>query len=75
MDIQLEFNSNFNGIPVRSNVNQVEISNIYVLMEISMKCQKKLIGYPVKIQWNTNGNPLEIEFHFQWNANGNPLEI
>ena len=41
--IQLEFNSNFNGIPVGSIVNWVEISMKYQLIgnpvEILMKCQ------------------------------------
>ena len=69
-----EFNSNFNGIPVGSTSNPVEILND-IQMEISMKCQNKLIGNPVAIQWNTNGNPVEISMEYQWESIKNQVEF
>ena len=63
LEIQLEFNRNFNGIPVGSIVNPVEISIIYQW----------------EFQWNANRNKFEIQLKFQWynswGFNEMPIEI
>ena len=70
LELQLEFNSNFNGIPVWSILNQVEISII-----IQWKFQWNTNRNWLEIQLKFNEIPMEIHWKSSWNFNWIPIEI
>ena len=70
LEIQLEFDSNFNGLPLGSIVNPVEISMIYQLKfqwnahRNNWKSSSNFNKIPMEIHWKSGWNSVEISMKY-----------